>query len=116
MAMKIYHINFSDNLGGAARAAYRLHQCLRDNSFESLMGVNKANFGDWTVEAPSAPLDKLLALARPHLIKPIFKTFCTDNPIIHSVSLLPSRWLKTINESDADADSFAAGQPPQHRR
>jgi glycosyltransferase involved in cell wall biosynthesis len=100
--MKIYHINFSDNLGGAARAAYRLHQCLRDNSFDSMMWVNKANLGDWTVEAPITNSDKLRALIRPHLIKPIFKTFHTDNPIIHSVSLLPSRWLKAINESDAD--------------
>ena len=38
--MKVLHLNFSDKNGGAARAAYRIHQALKES------GVNSIFIGD----------------------------------------------------------------------
>ena len=39
--MKILHINFSDNLGGAANVARRLHEGLLENNINSQLFVRK---------------------------------------------------------------------------
>ena len=100
--MRVIHLNHSDIYGGAARAAYRIHHCLRKAGVESLMWVNKTGSGDWSVQGPSSKIEKLIAAVGPHLISPLVKTLRTDNPIIHSPSILPSQWVKLINASDAD--------------
>ena len=48
--MHIIHLNHSDIIGGAARAAYRIHHSLLKNDVNSQMWVNKANSDDRTVK------------------------------------------------------------------
>ena len=48
--MKIIHINHSDINGGAARAAYRIHNSLLKEGISSKMWVNKKFTDDWRVE------------------------------------------------------------------
>jgi glycosyltransferase involved in cell wall biosynthesis len=100
--MRVIHINHSDTTGGAARAACRIHQSLRDASMDSRMWVNKSTSGDWTVEGPATKVAKVLAMVRGYIVKPLVKMLKTDNPIIHSPAILPSQWVKRINASDAD--------------
>jgi glycosyltransferase involved in cell wall biosynthesis len=100
--MKILHVNHSDSSGGAARAAYRLHQSLRKIGIESRMLVNIANLGDWTVIGPQNKLDKLLNILRPHFAALLLKVFRTKNKILHSLALLYSGKLKKINRGDVD--------------
>jgi glycosyltransferase involved in cell wall biosynthesis len=66
------------------------------------MWVNKASSGSWTVEGPKSKWDKGMTAIRPRLVGPLVKALKTGNPIIHSPNVLPSQWLKRINESDAD--------------
>ena len=100
--MKVLQLNYSDINGGAARAAYRIHHALRADGVDSRMWVNKASAGDWTVQGPSSKFEILFASVRPQLVGPLRKAMKTDNPIIHSLQVLPSQWVERINQSDAD--------------
>ncbi|MEC4817163.1 MAG: glycosyltransferase family 4 protein [Scytonema sp. PMC 1069.18] len=59
--MKILHISTNDIQGGAARAAYRLHQGLQKININSQMLVQTKFSDDKTVIAPQTNLDKGLA-------------------------------------------------------
>ena len=101
--MHIIHLNHSDIIGGAARAAYRIHHSLLKNDVNSQMWVNKANSDDRTVKKPISKITKLLNELRPRLINyTLGKILKTKNKIIHSPSVLSSKWVKDINNSDAD--------------
>ena len=100
--MRVIQLNHSDIIGGAARAAYRIHHALRAAGVDSRMWVNKASAGDWTVEGPASKLGKASAAIRQHVMKPLVKMLKTTNPITHSPQVLPSQWVKRINASDAD--------------
>lgn len=100
--MKTLHLNHSDISGGAARAAYRLHHCLRDAGIDSRMGVDRAVSGDWTVEPPERKLQKLAVMFRSSIGGQLTRLLKTNNPIIHSPAILPSRWPKQLNRSDTD--------------
>ena len=101
--MKIIHLNHSDINGGAAIAAYRIHQSLIKNGVNSKMWVDKVYSDDWTVVGPKNNIEKALVEIKGRFIrKSILKTLISKNKIIHSLSLFPSKWVRYINESDAD--------------
>ncbi len=100
--LKVLQINYSDINGGAARAAYRIHHALRVGGVDSTMWVNVAAAGDWTVEGPSTKWIKATLRVRPQIAGLLRKCLHTENPIIHSPSILPSNWVKRLNSSIAD--------------
>ena len=100
--MKILTLNYSDTNGGASRAAYRLHHALRYQDVDSLMQVYQASAGDWTVQGPRSNFAKTLLSVRGSLAGLLARTLKTGNPIIHSPAIIPSRWSKQLNASDAD--------------
>ena len=100
--MKVLQLNHSDINGGAARASYRIHHALRDIGIDSQMLVNLAASGDWSVRGPTSLWGKTISRIRPQLVTPLRKLLSTGNPIIHSPALVPSRWSKRLNTSDAD--------------
>jgi len=101
--MKIVHLNYFDINGGAARAVYRINNSLLKKGINSRMWVNKATSGNWSVEEPTSKIDKILNEIRPRLINySLVKMLKTENKIIHSPSVLSSRWVKHVNNSDAD--------------
>jgi glycosyltransferase involved in cell wall biosynthesis len=100
--LRVYILNYSDVIGGAARATYRIHHALRDLGIDSMMLVNIEASGDWTVHGPNGKWNKAIAPIRPLLAAPFTQLLRTGNPIIHSPGLLPSRWPERLNASDAD--------------
>ncbi len=100
--MKVFHLSYTDINGGAARCAYRIHHALRDRGIDSQMLVNIASSGDWTVKSPSSQFVKTIGRIRPQLAIPLLKLLRTSNPVIHSPSVVPSRWPERLNASDAD--------------
>ena len=100
--MKVFHLNFSDINGGAARAAYRIHHAVRAADVDSTMLVNVAESGDWTVAGPLSQFDRLMARIRPHAGTLPRALLRTGNPIIHSPAVVPSGWSRRLNRSDAD--------------
>lgn len=65
--MRVLHLNTFDTVGGAARAAYRLHEGLCDAGNDSWMLVQKKVSHDKTVLAPNPILGKLFGKARSEL-------------------------------------------------
>lgn len=100
--MKIIHISHSDIQGGAALAAYRIHQALRLRGLDSTMAVNVSTSGDWTVQSHQTKLAKGLARLRPQLGSLPRQWLRTDNPILHSPAIIPSTWSERLNCTDAD--------------
>lgn len=66
------------------------------------MWVNSASTGDWTIEGASSILEKASISTRQYLARQFRKMLYTENQNIHSISVLPSRWVKRINGSDCD--------------
>lgn len=103
--MKVIQLSFSDIVGGGGfRAAYRIHHALRRHDIDSNMAVSIKGTDDWTVKkVPDTKISRIIAQARasvgylPHRL-----WLKTENPIIHSPALLPSRWPDLVNHSDAD--------------
>ncbi len=100
--MKLIHLNHSDIDGGAARAAYRIHNALLKEKVDSKMWVNLSISGDWTVESPFRKFEKVANFFKPHISNQLTKLLKTKNSVIHSPSIFSSRWIKEINKSDAD--------------
>ena len=100
--MKIFQLSYSDLNGGAARAAYRIHDSLCNIGIASQMLVNVASSSNQTVQCPTSMMAKLIVRIRPQLASPLRRLLRTGNPIIHSPALLPSRWPELLNASDAD--------------
>jgi len=67
--VKVVHLNTYDLLGGAARAAYRLHQGLQQAGVKSQMLVQTKASDDYSVTAPTFWLDRIVDKYRPNLAK-----------------------------------------------
>ena len=91
--MKVVHLNNADTSGGAAIAAFRIHQSLLDRKLHSRMWVNNAKSGNWTVSGPKGKWRKAIAQMRRHLVIPLLRTTQTQNKILHSPAILPSSSL-----------------------
>ena len=101
--MRIIHLSYNDINGGAFRATYRIHHSLLKQGISSRLWVNEKKSDDVTVENLNSKIGKVLNKLRPQIINHSFiKMLKTENKIIHSPSVLPSNWVKHINNSDAD--------------
>ena len=100
--MHVIHLNHSDIDGGAARAAFRIHHCIRDAGSDSRMWVNLSQTDDWTVQCPPSTFEQIAVTIRRPLGDQLHHLLKTGNPIIHSAAVLPSQWVKRINASNAD--------------
>jgi len=100
--MKVIHLSYSDIAGGAARAAYRIHQSLRFSDIDSRMRVVEASSGNCTVDAPSTTREKQMFALRRKVGSQWRRVMKTDNPIEHSPACLPSRWSRWLTRSNVD--------------
>jgi len=100
--MQVASVTHYDLHGGAARAAYRIHQALRSNEISSTMLVNASSSGDWTVQGPVGHLNRFIPKIRHASGALLTKTLKTQNPVLHSPAVLHSGWARKINNSSAD--------------
>lgn len=100
--MKIIHLSETDSIQGAARAAYRIHSCLRKFDINTFMFVNYSGMNDYSVKQPKSKFNKTFHKIRNKLARPLIKFLKTENTNLHSTQLIPSKWVKKINASDAD--------------
>ncbi len=101
--MKILIVNASDNQGGAARAAYRLHKSLLDQGIDSQMLVQSKSSDDYTIIGPTTKLQKGIGKIRPTLdsIPVLFYRHRTKT--LFSPSWLPFRGIvDKINKINPD--------------
>jgi glycosyltransferase involved in cell wall biosynthesis len=101
--MKVLHVNFIDNQGGAARAAYRLHKSLINQSVDSWMLVLHKKSNDDSVIGKNNLWGKIL-----HLLVARLESFLTSlkggkSTSLYSPALLSSPdVLSVLSASDAD--------------
>ncbi|MBE9178848.1 glycosyltransferase family 4 protein [Oculatella sp. LEGE 06141] len=82
--MKVLHLSTFDIDGGAARAAYRVHQGLRHIGVNSQMLVRGKSSPDPTVMAPKTFLEKGVARLRADLNSRPLKPYRHSNPAVAS--------------------------------
>ena len=100
--MKINIISHSDLSGGAARAAYRLHNALNKSSnIKSEMIVRHKVSDDFLVISPSKIKQIYYQLIN-YLAHQIIKLQKTKNNNLHSINIFGSSIFNYIQESDAD--------------
>ena len=100
--MKITHLSTYDLFGGAARAAYRIHQGLLSVGIDSKFLVQRKTSDDPSVISRETGLQKLSTKIRLKASWQILNLQKTTNPIKHSLNLFPSGIHKRINAMDAD--------------
>ncbi len=101
--MKILIVNAFDIHGGAARAAYRLHQSLLMQNIDSQMLVQSKGCDDFTVIGPNAKLEQGFNLLKPTLDSIPVKLYKNRTSALFSPSWLFSRKvIDRINEMDPD--------------
>ena len=100
--MKILHINTSDIAGGAARAAYRLHQALNQNGAVSTMLVQAKASDDPAVTGPSSKITKAIALMRPSLDMLPLVPYASRKKLFHCAWLPFSGILNKIKQINPD--------------
>lgn len=95
-------LSYSDIEGGAARAAYRLHQSLLNQGIDSRMRVRSARSGEWQIEGPAGRLAKLTNSLRTPAGSLLTRWQSSTNHNLRSINGLPSRWSTAINASKFD--------------
>ena len=101
-SLKVIHLNYTDIYGGAGRAAFRIHCSLLDKKINSKMWVNRIFSKDRNITGPKNKFEKILAILKPLLLISIFKCFKAYKFSLRSISIFPSKWIKRINDSNAD--------------
>ncbi|MEX1014110.1 MAG: glycosyl transferase, partial [Candidatus Paceibacterota bacterium] len=99
--MKILSISHSDYSGGASRAAYRIHEALRERNVDSLMQVTISRKMDHSVLGAKSRWHSLYGLIRKELTH-TGTDLLFDSKYNCSPAILPSGWHSFLNKSDAD--------------
>ena len=96
--MKILHFSTHDILGGAARAAFRIHQVIGDR-MESYMVVNSKLSDDYRITFPDSPSQRFLVKLFTELNYQPAKFITKDNKIMFSNGLLSTSLHKKMISS-----------------
>ncbi|HBN6671360.1 TPA: glycosyltransferase, partial [Escherichia coli] len=99
--MKILHICYSDCLGGAARAANRLHQAQRKLGINSFMlVVDKYTDDDYVLELNKLTKFriKILNMISGYILRHLIQ----KNPVKHSLNIFSAGVVNAINKLNPD--------------
>jgi glycosyltransferase involved in cell wall biosynthesis len=94
--MRIVHINAYDVLGGAGKAAYRLHQALRNSGADSLFVPGLKTSDDESVVGGRSRIDRAMAFTRPHLDRLAAAMYRRRGPGLFSSSFMPDGFAKRV--------------------
>ncbi len=101
-SMKVLLLNHSDIIGGAARAAYRLHQGLQGIGVTSQMLVQQKSSKDKTVAAPKTRLSQGIAGTRVAVDSLPNKLFPQRNSGVFSSQWLPDTVIPKVEQLNPD--------------
>ena len=101
--MKVVVVNTYDIQGGAARAAYRLHNALLSENVDSKMLVQSKFSDDYTVIGPKTKIQKFLSRLRPLLDALRLRCYKNRSQTLFSLNWLPfSTFASRINDINPD--------------
>jgi hypothetical protein len=105
--MKVLIVNNSDILGGASKAAYRLHKSLLNNGIDSKMLVQFKSSNDPSVLCLDTRIQKILLKILLRLDNLLVRLYRKRKKVIFSPSLIGSRKIiDKINELKPDIVHF----------
>jgi glycosyltransferase involved in cell wall biosynthesis len=99
--MKVIHLNKYTSQGGAARAAFRIHESLRSVNLDSSFFAERIGRYDDSTSNPTVEHSRFARQIR-QAGKGVRRFLKTGNPIKHSPNWLNSPWPRVLNESNAD--------------
>ena len=102
MSLRVLAMNHSDTSGGAARAAYRVHNAVRQLGVDSVLRVNQKALSDATVEGPTTVFGRLLAKFYSGMGQLLIKPFKGNRNIYQSIAMMPTRWAARLKNSSHD--------------
>ena len=101
--MKILHISYSDEGGGAAIGARRIHEALLEQGVDSKMLCAKPSMPSSRLQRAFGPVhSKFIGLVNRISWRFLNRVHRTGNKNLHSLSFMPSGLHRIINRSDAD--------------
>lgn len=101
--MRVLHVSVSDSYGGAAIAAWRIHDAIRRSGVDSRMLVGRKGRADSSVVEQYHGLAGKARLRLSHMAEDwILRRQHSPNPILHSLGLLPTAAPKAIAVSNPD--------------
>lgn len=103
--MKVLHVCFSDNVGGAFIGAHRLHSCMVATGIDSELLVIKKRTSDPRVIAIPIGL-KIQNLVYRIMSRMILLAQKTPDNEFRSLNLFPTTIIRIINSHDADVVQF----------
>jgi len=100
--MKILHVNFSDNYGGAAIAVMRIHKLLLRNKIDSNLLVSDKILNEPKTFSINKTSEKLKNIIKGSINRNLKFFFKSKNKTTHSLNIIPSSLLYEINKFNAD--------------
>lgn len=100
--MRVFALNLSDSVGGAAKAAYRIHQAVRGLGINSSLVVHRKTLNDSDIIGPKTNFEILFDRFRSGIGVLIARLIRTENADYHSPAIFPTFWYQKLNRSNAD--------------
>jgi len=100
--LKLLTVSRQDIVGGAARAAFRIHTALRGAGVQSHMRVVEKNSDLPEIDGPRSDLSKYTAILKTGICHRLAKRFLSSNDEIYSPAVFRSGLQKEIDHGDSD--------------
>ena len=100
--MRAFALNHSDSVGGAAKAAHRIHQAVRELGIDSRLLVNHNILDDATINGPKSFIAKKLVRLQSGLGVLTSRLASPASPSYLSPAIFPTNWAKRLNQANAD--------------
>lgn len=102
MIMRVDALNYSDTVGGAARAAYRLHHALLEQGIDSHLVVSQKKLSETKIDGPFSRFEYFRNRVSSKLSRLVMKLLKTKSYLYHSPACIPSSRSRTLNASNTD--------------
>lgn len=100
--MRVFTLNLSDSVGGAAKAAYRIHQAVRGLGVDSSLVVYRKTLHDPHIIGPKNNFEMLFDRFRSGIGVLVARLMRTRNSDYHSPAIFPTSWSQKLNLSHTD--------------
>jgi glycosyltransferase involved in cell wall biosynthesis len=100
--MRVFALNLSDSIGGAAKAAYRIHKAVTMVGVDSKLVVNRKSLVDASVVGLRSNLEALIDKFRSGFGVLVSRTLRTPNADYHSAAIFPTSWSKKLARPEVE--------------
>ena len=100
--MRVVALNLSDSIGGAAKAAYRIHKAVTLAGVNSTLIVNRKGMVDESVVGLKSRFETLFDKFRSGVGVLFSRTMRTPNADYHSAAIFPTSWSKRLARPEVD--------------